>query len=196
MVCTQVQGTVTHDVRKSSQGGAGTLCWKRGCGSMQRLMSQPEGEGDTENEASLALCPAVTIIQLPKALSEAWGPARPKWSVADCVLCDVTCITLQALGFCQQNEVFKAEPFPRKGVQCRGFVSVYESSGGSGHLSLSRGFAVSLWDVPLDQLLATSGRTTGHQKDAAMTRGPESWEIPGGRPGPSGCMLVTLLPPA
>ena len=56
--------------RVAGGGGAGgALGWKRGCGSRQRLTSQPEGEGDTENGASLAICPEMTIIQLPTALS-------------------------------------------------------------------------------------------------------------------------------
>lgn len=52
------------------------LYWKRVNGSMPRLVSQSEWEGDRVYEDSAALCPQMIIIQLPKALSEGQG-AQP-----------------------------------------------------------------------------------------------------------------------
>lgn len=55
------------------------LRWKRGDGSIPRLVSQSKWEGDTVYEASSALCSWTITVQFPKALSEGQGPARPKW---------------------------------------------------------------------------------------------------------------------
>ena len=68
----------TRECEEEWLGGAGALGWKRGCGSRQRLTSQPEGEGDTENGASLAIRPEMTIVQLPTVLSEVQGPGQTR----------------------------------------------------------------------------------------------------------------------
>lgn len=63
-----------------------------------RLVSQTEGEGDTEY-SFLGTLPKDNN-QFPKALSEVQGPARPRPTQMMCS--PVTCIT-RSLGFCKQS---------------------------------------------------------------------------------------------
>lgn len=118
----QCKGWSPHDVTAAArvqlalQAHLGEGLWANTKG----WCHSPVGEGDTESEASLALCPWTTIIQFSKVVSEVQGPARPKQLPRVLMLwCHLhhPC----ALGFCKQNEAFTAQIFfPGRGSSCKG----------------------------------------------------------------------------